>query len=138
MRNIRTMIRLAAVAALAWAMGIAATLASIGGSMLGQYLMYVNPETLSGVMVSLQMLFASVVGGMFTAIGPTVGSALTITLTEYLRILFGTKFIGGANTIYGILLVVLTIFMPVGIWGLAVRWFEQKKRFYFLIFPRMN
>jgi branched-chain amino acid transport system permease protein len=96
---------------------ISAALTSLGGSLLAQYLMYLNPDTFSGVMVSLQMLFAAVVGGMYTALGPTVGSALTITLTESLRILFGTRFIGAANTIYGILLIVFTIFMPVGIWG---------------------
>jgi ABC-type branched-subunit amino acid transport system permease subunit len=67
-------------------------------------------------LVTLQMLFAAVVGGMYTALGPTMGSALTIILMESLRILFGTRFIGAANTIYGILLIVFTIFMPVGIW----------------------
>ena len=100
---------------------VSAALTSLGGSLLGQYLMYLNPGTLSGVLVSLQMLFAAVVGGMYTALGPTVGSALTITLTESLRILFGTRFIGAANTIYGILLIVFTIFMPVGIWGFIQR-----------------
>jgi branched-chain amino acid transport system permease protein len=105
---------------------VSAALTALGGSMLGQYLMYLNPGTLSGVLVTLQMLFAAVVGGMFTALGPTVGSALTITLTESLRILFGTKFIGAANTIYGILLILLTIFMPVGIWGLVERRMGRK------------
>ena len=105
---------------------VSAALTSLGGSMLGQYLMYVNPGTLSGVMVTLQMLFAAVVGGMYTALGPTVGSALTIILMESLRILFGTRFIGAANTIYGILLIVFTIFMPVGIWGFVVRCWERR------------
>jgi branched-chain amino acid transport system permease protein len=106
---------------------LSAALTSLGGSILAQYLMYLNPDTLSGVGVSLQMLYAAVVGGMYTALGPTVGAALTITLTESLRILFGTKFIGAANTIYGILLILFTIFMPVGIWGLVARWSGTSK-----------
>lgn len=105
---------------------VSAALTSLGGSLLAQYLMYLNPGTLSGVLVSLQMLFAAVVGGMYTALGPTVGSALTITLTEFLRILFGTRFIGAANTIYGILLIVFTIFMPVGICGLVAGWLARR------------
>jgi branched-chain amino acid transport system permease protein len=105
---------------------VSAALTSLGGSMLAQYLMYLNPGTLSGVMVTLQMLFAAVVGGMFTALGPTMGSALTIILMESLRILFGTRFIGAANTIYGILLIMFTIFMPVGIWGFVVRCLERR------------
>ncbi len=103
------------------------SLTALGGAMLAQYLMYLNPGTLSGVMVSLQMLFAAVVGGMYTALGPTVGSALTITLSEFLRILFGTRFIGAANTLYGILLIVFTIFMPIGIWGFVGRRFAQRR-----------
>ena len=35
-----------------------------------------------------------------------------------LRILFGTRFIGAANTIYGLLLILFIIFMPRGIVGL--------------------
>ena len=107
---------------------ISASLTAFAGSMLSQYFMYINPETLSGVMVSLQMLFASITGGMYTTIGPTVGAVITIALTEFLRVLFGTQFIGGANTLYGIMLIVLVIFMPAGICGLGVRWFEGKKR----------
>jgi len=107
---------------------ISAVFASIGGSLLAMYLMYLNPETLSGPPVALQMLYASVAGGMFTALGPTIGSALTLALRESLRVLFGTKFIGGANTIYGLLLILFVIFMPQGIWGTLVNWYKLKKR----------
>ena len=50
-------------------------------------------------------------------LGPTVGSLLTLSLTEGLRVWFGTNFIGAANTIYGILLILCIIFMPQGIVG---------------------
>jgi branched-chain amino acid transport system permease protein len=49
--------------------------------------------------------------------GPSVGALLTLALTEGLRVWFGTEFIGGANTIYGILLVLCIIFMPQGVVG---------------------
>jgi len=55
---------------------------------------------------------------MYTMLGPTVGSLLTISLNEGLRVAFATNFIGAANTIYGILLMVCIIFMPRGILGL--------------------
>lgn len=106
---------------------ISAAVTSVGGSMLGQYLMYVNPDTFSGPPVSLQMLYASVAGGMYTALGPTVGSALTLALTEFLRIWFGTQFIGAANTIYGLMLIVFVIFMPQGIWGTISGVYKARK-----------
>jgi branched-chain amino acid transport system permease protein len=79
--------------------------------------MYLNPETVSGIAVSLQIVFAAVAGGVYSLLGPSVGSLLTLSLTEGLRVWFGTDYIGAANTIYGILLVLCIIFMPQGIVG---------------------
>lgn len=97
---------------------ISAALTALGGGLMTQYIQYVNPEVVSGVAVSLQIVFAAIAGGMHTLLGPTVGALFTIVLNEALRILFGTHFIGAANTIYGILLILFIIFMPQGIVGL--------------------
>jgi len=51
---------------------------------------------------------------------------LLFLLQSFATLLLGTKFIGAANTIYGILLIVFTIFMPVGIWGFVVRCWERR------------
>jgi len=99
---------------------ISAALTALGGAVYGQYMMYINPETLSGIAVSLQIVFGAIVGGMYALSGPTVGALLTISLNEGLRVGFGTSFIGAANTIYGVLLILCIIFMPRGIVG-AVR-----------------
>jgi branched-chain amino acid transport system permease protein len=96
---------------------VSAALTALGGALLGQYLMYLNPETVSGIAVSLQIVFAAIAGGMYTMLGPTVGALLTISLTEGLRVWFGASFVGAANTIYGICLVLFVIFMPRGILG---------------------
>jgi branched-chain amino acid transport system permease protein len=97
---------------------VSAALTALGGSIFGQYLMYLNPETVSGIGVSLQIVFAAIAGGMYATLGPTLGSAFTLALTEGLRVRFGTSFIGAANTIYGILLILFVISMPRGIAGL--------------------
>jgi branched-chain amino acid transport system permease protein len=97
---------------------ISAALTALGGAIFGQYLMYLNPETVSGIAVSLQIVFAAIVGGMYAMLGPTVGALLTISLNEGLRVAFATNFIGAANTIYGVLLILCIIFMPRGIVGL--------------------
>ncbi len=96
---------------------ISAALTAVGGAIYGQYVMYLNPETVSGIAVSLQIVFAAIAGGVYSLLGPSVGSLLTLSLTEGLRVWFGTDFIGAANTIYGILLVLCIIFMPQGIVG---------------------
>jgi branched-chain amino acid transport system permease protein len=106
---------------------LSAVLTAIGGIAYAQYISYVNPDTLAGIGVSLRIVFAVVLGGMYSLLGPTVGTALTIALSEYLRVLFGLKFIGMAETIYGLLLVLFIIFLPAGIYG-TVRDLLRRRR----------
>lgn len=96
---------------------LSAALTALGGVLYAQYITYVNPETLAGIGVSLRIVFAVVLGGMYSLLGPTVGTALTIALGEYLRVVFGLKLIGMAETIYGLLLVIFIVFLPSGIYG---------------------
>ena len=96
---------------------LSAVLTAVGGIMYAQYMTYVNPDTLSGIGVSLRIVFAVVLGGMYSLLGPTVGTSLTIALSEYLRIFFGVKLIGMAETIYGLVLMLFIIFLPAGIYG---------------------
>src|SRR5438046_4670395 len=96
---------------------LSAVLTAVGGILYAQYMTYVNPETLSGIGVSLRIVFAAVLGGMYSLLGPTVGTALTISLSEYLRVKFGLQLIGMAETIYGLVLVLFIIFLPSGIYG---------------------
>src|SRR6266852_767845 len=107
---------------------VSAALTALGGGIFVQYLMYVNPETVAGVGVSLQIVFAAIAGGMYSLLGPTVGALFTLVLTEGLRIYFGISFIGAANTIYGVLLVLFIIFMPRGILGLIERLMTRSRR----------
>jgi branched-chain amino acid transport system permease protein len=97
--------------------GLSAALTAVGGVAYAQYISYVNPDTLAGIGVSLRIVFAVVLGGMHVMLGPTVGTALTIALGEWLRIAFGLRYIGMAETIYGLLLVIFIIFLPNGIYG---------------------
>ncbi len=96
---------------------LSAGLTALGGVLYAQYITYVSPETVSGIGISLRIVFAAVLGGMYTLLGPTIGTALTIALSEYLRVTFGIRLIGMADTLYGLVLVVLIIFLPAGLYG---------------------
>src|SRR6266852_9276811 len=43
---------------------ISAALTALGGAIYGQYVMYLNPDTVSGIAVSLQIVFAVIAGGV--------------------------------------------------------------------------
>ena len=96
---------------------ISAALTALGGALFGLYQQYVNPETVSGIGVSLQIVFAVIAGGMFVRFGPTVGAVFTLLLTEGLRVGIGNKINALDSTIYGLMLVLFIIYMPTGILG---------------------
>ena len=96
---------------------ISALMTALAGALYCQYQMFISPDTVSGISVSLQMVFAVVVGGIYVALGPTVGAIITLLLAESLRIFFGTKAVGWDNLVYGVLLVLFIIFLPKGILG---------------------
>ncbi len=83
--------------------------------------MYLNPESLAGLGISLQIVFGAIAGGMYSLVGPTIGALITIGLEEALRVAFGTQFTGAAAFAYGILLVLFMLFLPRGIAGLGER-----------------
>jgi branched-chain amino acid transport system permease protein len=96
---------------------ISALMTALAGAIYCQYQMFISPDTVSGIGVSLQMVFAVIVGGLYVLLGPTVGAIITILLAETLRIGFGTKAVGWDNLVYGVLLVLFIIFLPKGILG---------------------
>ena len=96
---------------------ISAAMTGFAGALYCQYQMFISPDTVSGISVSLQMVFAAVVGGIYVLLGPTIGAFITILLAESLRIFFGTSAVGWDNIIYGTLLVVFIIFLPQGLVG---------------------
>ena len=106
---------------------ISAFTTAIGGVLYAQYVTYLNPHTLSGVPVSLEVAFKAILGGMFSLWGPTVGTALIVALEEYIRVSYGGTFVGFSQIIYGMALVLLIIFLPKGIYGTLQDLFKKKK-----------
>ncbi len=104
---------------------ISALMTCVGGALYAQYQLYVNPETVSGIGISLQMVFGVIAGGMYVRLGPTVGAAFTLLLAEGLRLGFGNKFHALDTTVYGLMLVLFIIYMPKGILGAASEAFAK-------------
>ena len=99
----------------------------VGGALYAQYQAYVNPDTVSGIGISLQMVFGVIAGGMYVRLGPTVGAAFTLLLAEGLRLMFGNSLHALDSTIYGLMLVLFIIFMPKGILGGALEAMQRRK-----------
>lgn len=107
---------------------ISALMTAFAGALYCQYQMFISPDTVSGISVSLQMVFAAIVGGLYVSLGPTVGAIITILLAEGLRIGFGTGAVGWDNLVYGVLLVLFIIFLPKGILGSVIEKLKTQRK----------
>ncbi len=108
---------------------ISAVMTSVGGALYAQYQLYINPETVSGIGISLQMVFGVIAGGMFVMLGPTVGAVFTLLLAEGLRLALGDafkQFPALDLAIYGLMLVLFIIYMPKGILGAALEAWHRR------------
>lgn len=106
---------------------ISAVMTAFAGALYAQYQLYINPETVSGIAISLQIVFAVIAGGMFVQLGPTVGAVVTLLLTETLRVFVGHDVHGLDGTIYGLMLVLFIIFMPNGILGKTLELMRRQR-----------
>jgi branched-chain amino acid transport system permease protein len=104
---------------------LSAALTALGGVLYAQYQLYINPETISGLFISLQIVFAVIAGGLFVQLGPTVGAVITLLLAEVLRVTLGHDVHGLDGTIYGLLLVLFIIYMPRGVLGYVLMKWQQ-------------
>jgi len=87
--------------------------AGLAGAIYAHYQSFINPE-IFGLAQSLDAILAVIVGGSGTIFGPVIGAFFVIFLPEYLRFADSFRLI-----LYGLILVLATIFMPRGIVGVA-------------------
>ncbi len=116
---------------------LSAAMSAFGGAMYGQYQMYIGPDTIAGLGLSLNIVFACIAGGLWTLLGPTFGAVFTQLLTEFLRVgvqssdtlqsVLGSRALALDTMIYGLLLVLFIIYMPKGILGTLIdRWSRKR------------
>jgi branched-chain amino acid transport system permease protein len=97
---------------------ISAALTSFGGVFYAQYILFIEPYSEFSLDLSIQFALVPMIGGMGTSVGPIIGSFVLTPLQELLRSWLGGGFAGVYLVIYGIILMLVVIFMPQGILGL--------------------
>ena len=124
------------------ALAISAIFTSLAGSLYGLYVGFIDPSTVLGLDLSVQIVMICIIGGIGTILGPVIGAALLVPLSEALRsnaitdalikagIVHADSKVGSflkenlahAHVlIYGILVVIVILFMPEGVLG----WFRR-------------
>ncbi len=96
-----------------WALLISAALTALGGGLYGSLFLYIVPDQVVSITISNEIAIVAMLGGAGTLVGPVVGSAILETSAELFKNLFQEAHL----LIYGILLVVVVLFVPEGIVG---------------------
>ncbi|HEX8961197.1 MAG TPA: branched-chain amino acid ABC transporter permease, partial [Geobacteraceae bacterium] len=131
------------------ALAISAVLTSLAGSFYAVYVGFIDPTTVLALDNSVQIVLICIIGGIGTIFGPVIGALVLVPLSEALRsnliaqAIFKTGVISedsGVGSflkenlahahalIYGVLVVVVILFMPDGVLGFAKKVIGRKRR----------
>ncbi|HET9620050.1 MAG TPA: branched-chain amino acid ABC transporter permease [Kofleriaceae bacterium] len=95
------------------ALMISAALTAIGGALYGSLFLYIVPDQMLSVDISNEIAIVAMLGGAGTLLGPLVGAVLLEIASELFKNLFQEAHL----VIYGVLIVVVVLFLPEGIVG---------------------
>jgi branched-chain amino acid transport system permease protein len=131
------------------ALALSATLTSLAGSFYAIYIKFIDPTTVLALDLSVQIVLIAIIGGIGTIYGPVVGSLVLVPLAEALRSnviaqwlinsglvsedsasgVFLKEHLAHAHVlIYGILVVVVILFMPDGVLGFCKKLAARKAK----------
>ena len=116
---------------------ISAGFTALVGAFTANYTAFVDPQSVLGIDVSIQIVLVCIIGGVGTVLGPLVGAVVLVLLSEALRsnliasVFFAAglprdspmgSFMGNNLAhahvlVYGILVVLVILFMPDGVMG---------------------
>jgi branched-chain amino acid transport system permease protein len=100
------------------AIGLSGLFMAAAGAFYVQVFQYIDPSIAFGPASSVEALVAAIVGGMGTLWGPVLGAVALHVLADLTRNLFGE--LPGINmVIYGVVLVLIVVFLPRGIAGIG-------------------
>ncbi len=98
------------------ALVLSAFLTAVGGTLYAQYRLFIEPDMVFRVMVSVQMTLIAIIGGLGTALGPIIGALLLVPLSGFLR--GELVMVSGLHgLVYSLALIVVIRFAPRGIFG---------------------
>ena len=104
------------------ALVLSAMMCALGGTFYAQYNLFIEPQSLFGIGLSLEIVLFAIVGGIGTVYGPAVGALVLYGIAEYTRGLVGLSNVGNLHLIiYAAILLAVVMFLPEGFAGIVRR-----------------
>ncbi len=96
-----------------WVLLISAALTALGGGLYGSLFLFIVPDQVFSIDISVEMAIVAMLGGAGTVLGPLIGSVVLESAAELLKNMFHEAHL----LIYGLLIVLVVLFLPEGIAG---------------------
>ena len=96
---------------------LSAFLTAMAGTFYAQYILYLDPESVLILPISVQVVLVAMLGGAGSVIGPVIGAAILLPISEVTRVWLGYKGTGIDMMIYGALIMLISAYQPKGVWG---------------------
>jgi branched-chain amino acid transport system permease protein len=87
------------------------------GGLYASFFSFIEPSDMFGFDRSIAFVLMSVIGGVGTILGPVLGAIVFVLLRQFLLASYPQLYLG----LYGLLLILIILFEPLGLTGLAVR-----------------
>jgi len=89
----------------------------VTGGMYASFFSFIEPADMFGFDRSIAFVLMSVIGGVGTILGPVLGAVVFVLLRQFLLASYPQLYLG----LYGLLLIFIILFEPLGLTGLALR-----------------
>ncbi|HVH31817.1 MAG TPA: SPFH domain-containing protein [bacterium] len=103
---------------------VSAALVGACGGVYATYLQYVHPDTVFSFTQSISLVLIALIGGLGSVWGPVLGAVIFFVVQDYLQTSYPTFHL----LVYGLLLLLIILFEPGGMAGLAARLVARGKR----------
>ncbi|HEY3366293.1 MAG TPA: branched-chain amino acid ABC transporter permease [Symbiobacteriaceae bacterium] len=111
-----------------YALMISAFVMAVVGGVFAQYVLFIDPASVFDGALSIKVALVAVLGGAGSLWGPVLGAAVLIPLNEYTSVMLGSSGSGLDLLLYGVLIVVVSVYQPDGLAGLWDRLFGARGR----------
>jgi branched-chain amino acid transport system permease protein len=89
----------------------------VTGALYASYFSFIEPNDMFGFDRSISFVLMSVIGGVGTIFGPVLGAIVFVLLRQFLLASYPQLYLG----LYGVLLIFIILFEPLGLSGLGFR-----------------
>nr|WP_083228854.1 branched-chain amino acid ABC transporter permease [Bordetella sp. H567] len=94
---------------------LSAAVTGAWGGFFAMYVGFIDPESTFSLTMSVQVVLVAILGGVGTLVGPWIGAAVLLPLSEGTRVMWGSSGLGLDLLVFGLAILLVTMFLPGGL-----------------------